>query len=555
MSYDENISSIILSNADIIAYIYGIVQYAGYKATQNKEVQISKNKVCTIKPYIAGQNRATTECKKSASYVIDYDANDIMIVGGAALNIYDYKLREFKERRKIGKLEEYIKKKTSDIDIVWWPRPDTDKEIITSKSEAIIKLVEVFKDELIRDFSINKDNIEKIIKPFITGANNSDKLSIEISTYHTWKAGVFNISITFKIKNIVLKICDIIVHDSGSSQRFDRDGNEITDLRFMVEDPVYCAPNPSYSNAIVYLNVDKFIVAVPNIWSFVEQQMFAFDNLIRSKQIKAFINYKRVEFIKNLLFRFKLNNVSNKQNYKNLIEVFKTDNPDYITLVVDEIDKRVDESINKENSEIINLCNTINTSKDNIINELCAKSQLLSQIPMIVTAEIENLGRIKDRIIQKSRQAELPKFKTEYNKLIGEIIKIQENLKSTTPIEILKTQHLKLRPSTEIQQKEKQINIAIKNWTNKREADMKKEINIKRNRETRKAQITYAPQYTYNTRSLLPSPPPPPQTNYYTPYRQPYYQPPLPQYNSVYPVSSYYRGKGRRNKTHKKNNK
>lgn len=553
MSSNERLSSTILSHVDIIAYIYSIVQHAGYEAIQNTEFQASKRNVCVIKPYIQGQNRATTDCIKTTSYGIDYDSNDIMIVGGAALNVYDYKLNEFKTRRGLGALEDYIKKKTSDIDIVWWPRPDTDNEIITSKSEAIITLVRVFKDKLIKGFSENKEALEKKIKPFIKNGNNSDNLEIDISSFHTWKAGVFNISIVFKIKNIILKICDVVVHDSGSSQRFDANGREITDLRFMIEDPVYCAPNPEYSNAITYLNIDDVNIAVPNIWSFVEQQMFAFDNLVRSRQIKGFINYKRVEFIKSLLSSFKLNNVSNKHNYKNLKEVFKTDNPEYITLIIEEITKRIYDSIDKEKQYILQLCDTINTTNDSIIRELCYKTKLLSQIPMIVAAEIENLDRIKDRIIQKSRQEELPVQKTEYNKLIGEIIKIQENLKGTLPIDILRTQHLKVRPSTEIQKKEKEINETSRVLKNKRNK------NIKRNRETRKVQV----------QQFLPPPTP---SMYYSQYKQPI-QSPLLSYepNMYYPQTgyqqtgyqqlsypqtsypqTYYRGKGRNNKTYKK---
>lgn len=550
MSSDDKLSSTILSNVDIVAYIYRIIQYAGIKATRNKDVQASKNNICTIKPYVPGQNRVTADCVKSTLYGIEYNPDDIMIVGGAALNIYDYKLKEFKIRRKLGALEDYIKKKTSDIDIVWWPRPDTDKEVITSKSEAIIQLIEVFKNELIMGFSVNTENIEKKIKPFITNANNSDKLVIDVTSFHTWKAGVFNISITFKIKSILLKICDIAIHDSGSSQRFDADGKEITDLRFMIDDPIYCAPNPMYSNAISYFNITGVNIAVPNIWSFVEQQMFAFDNLVRSRQIKSFINYKRVEFIKLLLHSFKLNNTTNKQNYKNLMEVFKTSNPDYITILMNEIDTRVDQSVYKENSNILYLCNTINSSKDTIINELCAKSQLLIEIPTIVDVEISNLEKIKERIINKSRQTNYPQFKKSYNELIGEIVKIQTNLKESSPIEILKTQYSQERPSTYIQRKEQQINTASKQLLNKREA------NLRRNRETRKTSMAYSQSY-----------PPPPPPNYYAPYGQTYYQPPPPppihyQQMSYQPVQSMYpptqsyyrgRGKGRNNKTHKRN--
>ena len=216
------------------------------------------------------------------------------------------------------------------------------------------------------------------IKPYIKNSSNADRLIIDISSFHTWKAGVFNISITFQIKGIILKICDVVIHDSGSSQRFDEDGQEITDLQFMTDDPVYCSPNPKHSNAFVYLNVNGINIAVPNIWSFVEQQIFAFDNLVRAKQVKSFINYKRVEFIKSLLINFKLNNASNKRNYKNLIEVIKTDNPELIKIILNKINSRIDNSIYKNNLDILQLCSTVNTSKDAIIEELCNKSYILS---------------------------------------------------------------------------------------------------------------------------------------------------------------------------------
>jgi len=86
MNANEIISSKILSDVEIIADIYSIVKAAGLAATNDKEVKSLQKEVCTIKPDIMDVIRFS-KCKPSTnSYSIEYDANDIMIVGGAALN-------------------------------------------------------------------------------------------------------------------------------------------------------------------------------------------------------------------------------------------------------------------------------------------------------------------------------------------------------------------------------------------------------------------------------------------------------------------------------------
>jgi hypothetical protein len=64
----------------------------------------------------------------------------------------------------LGELNNYIKKKTSDIDMVWWPRPSTDKHLISSKSEAIIQLASVFREKLQEGFNTSTKVLESKIK-------------------------------------------------------------------------------------------------------------------------------------------------------------------------------------------------------------------------------------------------------------------------------------------------------------------------------------------------------------------------------------------------------
>ena len=100
--------------------------------------------------------------------------------------------------------------------------------------------------------------------------------------------------------------------------------------------------------------------------------MLAFDNLIRLNEVKGFINYKRVEFIKQLLSSF-----VNLENSSDFLEVFGTDSQEILSYYIYIINKRVNESINKLDTQIIGICETTNTSTDKIVEELCTKARQL----------------------------------------------------------------------------------------------------------------------------------------------------------------------------------
>ena len=85
--------------------------------------------------------------------------------------------------------------------------------------------------------------------------------------------------------------------------------------------------------------------------------------------MKAFINYKRVEFIKQLLNSFKLNNSKNLENLK---EVFQTDNIEYPNTVISKIEEHVKLILERDATHIIELCSTIESKNDKIISELCS---------------------------------------------------------------------------------------------------------------------------------------------------------------------------------------
>jgi hypothetical protein len=430
MNTDEELSSTILSNVEIIADIYNLVKIAGERATSNKNVNRKTTNVCAIIPNKPGVNRTSDCMKDNTARSITYNANDIMIVGGAALNIYDYKLKEYKTKRSLGALEEYIKKKTSDIDIVWWPRETSRDAIITSKSPAILALKNEFQIQIDNIFAENLEKIEAQISPYIPGITNMDKLKIISVSKGTLLAGVFNINIIFSIKGYTLKMCDVIIHDGGSSQRYDKDGKEITDLRFMSYDPLYCYPNMMNTSSVIYfqkntminVNINNINILVPNVISFVEQQMLAFDNFIREQNVKSLINYKRIEFVKKLLISGKTNNMNNRKNYKS---IFKTNSKEQIDNIEGKIDYRVNESINKYYLKIIQICNKINKSSDEIVNTLCNKANEIKdkeessteQFNKFIKLQTEGLEDVKTSIWDKYKRTQSSEIKHQYKQL------------------------------------------------------------------------------------------------------------------------------------------
>jgi hypothetical protein len=484
MNSNDSLSSRILSDARLIAEIYNIVKNAGTNTVKNELVVSSNHNVNIIKPGIYGVNRASTNCRSpianniannkacrhSSEYSIEYNPSDIIIVGGAALNIYDYLLRDLKERRGIKTLENYLKKKTSDIDIIWWPRPSTNKEIIVSSSKAIENLVYIFKEELVKNFAAKKDELHIKLKPYIKDIT----LDINVKSFHTWKAGVWSINIEFIVGKKILKICDISVHDSGSSQLYNLEGYTINDLRFMTEDPIYCDPRQGLNNSISYLIINDIYVAVPVIQSFIQQQMFAFDNLLRNNQEKAFIHYKRVEFIKNILQNIIITNLNNR-NYTELIEIFKTNNLEFIKSTINYINNIEKNSINKNRRKILEFCSHI--TDDVFIKQLCYRASIdedaiahkyLSQI-------ILQIDIIIKRIYNKIYSIPDTQFKQKYNNLLLYIESIKKSLLKMSSLELIDSRKTKLLEH--ITEEEGKIDSIINNFYNSIAIQKQKIIN------------------------------------------------------------------------------
>jgi hypothetical protein len=274
----------------------------------------------------------------------------------------------------LGELKEYIKKKTADIDINWWPIVTREDMIPIISSEIIVHLANYFHQELQAEFDEHSSMLLQHIKPFIPNIKPEDRLQISVSQRLTFLAGVYNYTIIFIIKDKILKICDINLHDAGSGQRYDKFGKEINELRPMIDDPTYCNPNQSHVYSISYLSIGNEFVAVPNIVSLVQQQLFAFENLLRqNKTEKALVNYRRVEFIQKALSSLNLHDPSNKRNYEELLEVFGTDNSEYVENIIQVIRMTMNVSIGNHLPSLAQLCMANQRKMDPSLSDLCSR--------------------------------------------------------------------------------------------------------------------------------------------------------------------------------------
>ena len=262
----------------------------------------SSNEVCV---YPVGElARKRSVCGSiSQRYVLAYHPDDLTIVGGMAFAQYDNAIRDIKTARSLRSLQQYLSKNTSDIDMVWWPRildnsPNDDQEIVVISSPGIRNHVEQFKNNLQSTFQ-DATYVESM-KHFIP---NLKSLEIEVSQTFTAQAGVIHIIIYFNViynndAAVKLEMCDISIHDGGSSQiKIGPQGHSI--LIPMEKDPMYVS---QIYHQIKTLPITREIsVNVPIMLKLIDQQLLAFSNLLEKKLEKCLINYNRIRYILLLL--------------------------------------------------------------------------------------------------------------------------------------------------------------------------------------------------------------------------------------------------------------
>ena len=223
-----------------------------------------------------------------------YNPVDITVIGGSALTIYDFVLRQVKARHQMQRVGEYIGRETGDIDMVWWPRTS---DLMLSTSPMITLLCEQMIEQCTLQFQ------QKIARtPF--GITNIECRLGNVTP------GVHHIVFNVTHNGVTQELCDLSIHDGTSSQRYDEVDLPVQGVHPMTEDPVY-----STSTILVPIR-HPVSVRVPELKTYIRQQLFSFVNqlrhtkgstvihsVLRPNRDKAYINLSRVMYLFHVLSR------------------------------------------------------------------------------------------------------------------------------------------------------------------------------------------------------------------------------------------------------------
>jgi hypothetical protein len=400
----------VVANVHIISKIYELMKRAA-KNTKEEMRRPNYQRMENIRTVVlpvhqSGITRVTTEPELSNRYAIDYVPEDICLYGGSALTLYDYTLRGMKARHQMESLEHYVRKRTTDIDMVWWPRIGTpqlrDPMIITSKSPFIINIVNLFKNQLQKLVNYHKSSLLTFFKDTLQGKQDIQTLTdMVVSQQHIIPAGVHKVMLMCNLNGIPVNLCEISIHDSGSSQRYDEYNREFNMLLPMTDDPVYChAEDDGTNHARTLLEVDDKEIPVPNLKLYIKQQLFAFINLIHAAGMtpKGIISYRRVVLLKDLLYRF-------TRNERNAREIKEKLGIDDIESVENDIDEMIDVVKSRFNVRIAEICQGIPDASNVAIQSLCsARAVNPNHVPSFIMTTSTRAKQLSEGHAQTSYQ-------------------------------------------------------------------------------------------------------------------------------------------------------
>jgi len=366
----KEIASHVLSRVENIIYLTGLINSAANK-TMNSIAQLGENSRKNQTHILESQQDMTRHHPSTSTdaFRILYNPADITLIGGSVLTIYDHLLPASKTQHDIKPLQSYMQRRTADIDMVWWPtiklneesacmQTKSDKErkamsaafvyekqshIVISTSPAIMTVVDVFEQQLCAVFQEALPTIQTNV--LIALLENAvpiqvQSFSIDVSKRSQTITGTHTITVSITLNGIKMdEICQISLHDGGSSQLYKRDGGRNTQLAHMMRDPVYCTIKNAYLIKLKELNIHvPFVhtIQIPSVLNFVEQQMFAFGNNImpmvvesgnvqhvlnpkqHERYTKAFVHFKRAFYLKLVMNAFDLREYAcNKNNRAN----------------------------------------------------------------------------------------------------------------------------------------------------------------------------------------------------------------------------------------------
>ena len=171
----KKLSSELLTNLDVTSCVYLLEKRA---AKYVYDTATKKNQTCAYPVGTLAINRQQVNMI-TTRYWMDYHPDDIVVVGGIAMALYDKVIQQSMSAYGIQS-SPYVNN-TADIDMVWYPRimdtePDRVYEVLTIRSPAmeehVIRLEEAMK-RVVQEKSIDLDNIVYIIKNTIPVQNSS----------------------------------------------------------------------------------------------------------------------------------------------------------------------------------------------------------------------------------------------------------------------------------------------------------------------------------------------------------------------------------------------
>jgi hypothetical protein len=252
------------------------------------------------------RNNATKDIK------ISYSPQNICITGGSALNIYDLALEEYRKRKTITPLKEFVNRSTPDIDIVWWPTvtgTDSNKYAVISVSPIIHNFITRLEKQLDESFSYLIGKQYRVFDTIYTV--NRVKISNNFADSGQrpagYKYGTHQLKISIQINDTLIHIVDFSIYDSASGQTKPQQS-----LLPMNKDPVYMN-----QSTIKTLQIHDIHVNVPEIKHLIKQQIFAFNNIYPINPMKGMVIYKRILYIKELIY--KANSQNNIQDIHNVL--------------------------------------------------------------------------------------------------------------------------------------------------------------------------------------------------------------------------------------------
>lgn len=322
-SESEEIAAFILTDRQVFEKLWVCVLSAG-QATEKSSFVKAPNDICVLPLNRQSINRNIIPIEiKSYQSIIQYRAEDLTVIGGAAINAIDMVTQH--------DTNVYMRTHTTDMDVVWWPRVSSlefmkfnlekfskyrgpfqsfltdrplteraDSYAITSTSPQIIKVVELFALRLQAELnSLTSFQVNQALLMSRTRISNSG-FYFEVSrtpttvnqsdpsyTYETDRmirsallSGAWSVTATLRHKThpLTLKLIDIAIHDGASSQKQPNVKPFDQALMSMETDPVYA----SKVNRTCFQLAGIESLSIPHLDRLVYQQNFALENRIQA---------------------------------------------------------------------------------------------------------------------------------------------------------------------------------------------------------------------------------------------------------------------------------